>query len=122
MAARAIARTLEQGSSTSRVTDHQSTGLETAHVAKIRDDAGKFRGAESKGLHGSAWDAIRDGKAQVIVGDNAFKLPGAKIDSGYHVTVLTVTGGALGSENLRAVLNVGLEILRGAVLPLGVCG
>jgi hypothetical protein len=122
MAGRAIARTLEQGSATSRVADHLSTGLETAHVAKIRDDAGKFRGAESEGLHGCARDAVRDGKPQVIVRDNAFKLPGAKIDAGNHVAVLTVTRGALRSENLRAVLNVGLEILRCAVLPLGVCG
>jgi len=122
MAGRAVARTLEQGSATSWVTDHLSIGLETAHVAKIRDDAGKFRRAESEGLHGCARYAISDRKPQVIVRDNAFKLASAKIHPGYHVSVLTVTGGALRSENLRAVPNVGLEILRCAVLPLDVCG
>src|SRR6266699_6334323 len=116
MAACAVARTLEQGPAAGRVADHQAAGIETAHVPKIRDDTGKFRSAECEGLHGSAWDAVRDGKAQVVVRDNAFKLSGSKIDAGDHVSVLAVTGGALRSENLRAVLNVGREILRSAVL------
>src|SRR5580692_3415620 len=91
MAAYAVSRALEQGSATRWVADQQSAGLETAYVAKIRDDAGKFRGAEIEGLHGSTWDAVRDGKAEVIVGDDAFELPGAEIDAGYHVAVLTMT-------------------------------
>jgi len=45
MAGHAIARTLEQRPATNRVADHQTQGGESVHVSKIRDDAGKFRGA-----------------------------------------------------------------------------
>ena len=122
MAAYAVSRALEQGSATRWVADHQSAGLETAYVAKIRDDAGKFRGAEIEGLHGSTWDAVRDGKAEVIVGDDAFELPGAEIDAGNLIARGAVAGRALRGENLRAVLDVRLIVLGGAVLALCMSG
>src|SRR6266481_939863 len=121
MAGHAISCALEQGPASNRVADHQTQGGESVHVSKIRDDAGKFRGAECKGLHGRARDAVGDGQAQVIVRNDAFKLAGVKIDARNQVAILAVAGGALRSENLCAVLNVRLEILRSAVLPLSEC-
>ncbi len=50
------------------------------------------------------------------------KLARAEVDAGDLIAGRAVAGGALGRENLRAVLNVGLKILRSAVLALSVSG
>ena len=122
MAARAVARSREQLLAASRVANHETASVETAHVAKIGDDARQFRGAKCEGLHGRAGDAGGDRGPQIVVGNDALELACAKVDAGDLIAGRAVAGGALGGENLRAILNVRLKILRSAVLPLGARG
>jgi len=73
-------------------------------------------------LHRCAGYAVGDRGTQIIVGNNAFELARAEVDTGDLIAGRAVACGTLRGENLRAVLNVGLKIFRGAVLSLGVRG
>src|SRR5258708_39762407 len=90
MAGHAIACALEQGPASNRVADHQTSGGETIHISKIRDEAGKFGGTEGKGLHGSARDAVVDGQAQVIVRNDEFRLAAVEISARSKVSIFAV--------------------------------
>src|SRR5712671_4735140 len=104
-------RVFELGAPSLAVAKGHAAGVEVAHVADERDDAGDFRRVQTPPRHRGPGNPLRDNPPQIVVGGGVPEATAPEIDAGNLIASRAMALRTLRGVDRRAVLNVRLGVL-----------